>query len=1238
MADTDDFEKMMEMLSGLTDDQGTPQFARLSAEMPKLATRLAKFGMIGTAAIVSGLMTRPENHPAWPRLELLQHLVLTHCRGREIPTSAQIRAIINDTISNSSIAMAEDPSSDVFVTNVGGYQGNVRLFESNWNDNDYSLESCLLALTLLPEAPWKESTIRSVSAFLRCAEYIGVTSELKRNTWLEVVPRQPLLVTTKLMKDLSFRVMIPKRYFSDQAIADLVPFTLQHADLDIMLQGELGSSILNRKPLILTNDFICFALPPAASPAARQFILDRVQVAGGLGQFAKAIATVQCQDMRFHGRHGWRIRQMDADELGFQPGPDELVGRFDDGGYVHVVYLPGDLGSIVDKGLMNGETDATPTETLVEQRAAQLTARPDYRRGLLIVVFGGVGGMFKFNPKKLPDDWNMLGLRCGDFVRMAGDPETSAMRAWKLLEQEDLLRQRGVTIMNLSGFMGLYSFARKQDFSLLPREMGQGMLTLDATFEAPLRHHLRTMADAHVVPLPRVHAFTGVQRFIPSSYMSGVEPLPMYYSPNLRGGGLMAGCRETDRRVWWVEMHQGENNDYTPFAFALWDLSLCWMTRVATEVEAILPNLPLGALAIVVKAPALSDHDLSQLPVADPVVAPTVAVEGNLATISCSPEFVTSFRLPENDGDRMMVAAMVRAAFGLANTPIDEAQVAAVVAAVIPDSHARFIHARPANSIQDHIFQGFDLPHLRLIEAEDLSWAYYGLPEAAGWIGGPGIVPADQTSGVLHRTVDGLWQRIKAKLQKFNRSSTIAKALANYESIERDRSFGKTTAAATLSLYEPRDVVLTYAINREGRRSLAGLASRVLAEMAVCECPANGGLPLTGIDLDTLIADIAVLIECAGHGDSLRYGLSTDPLVVHPNGTFGFDTSVMLKLQAPYMEAHGTRQFVSAATAYAKAYEVRADEPSEPPGTELDDAFTAEFGLTIGALGAFTGEVFNRCVEAQSSQAFLKRSAVVEMLRNAGASDPGKAFSSLTLLPRTAWDEKVPQNAMPRDWYPWRYNRRLSITRRPMVQVDTAEDPLILAMPTLLGLTGRFLLEVVGGNLPNTLFDSEAMKALIGRAVDREGHAFEVQVADRLKELGYQAREVEMTEIGGTAEQGNIDVLAWRPGSTGVLIIECKRLAFARTPGEIGERLEEFSTTGGTGKKRTPIQKHIDRMDFLNGARPAVARVTGIPADKLALKSVLVTDILVPMQFSQAALGMVDVVADYSQLQDKFGT
>lgn len=147
------------------------------------------------------------------------------------------------------------------------------------------------------------------------------------------------------------------------------------------------------------------------------------------------------------------------------------------------------------------------------------------------------------------------------------------------------------------------------------------------------------------------------------------------------------------------------------------------------------------------------------------------------------------------------------------------------------------------------------------------------------------------------------------------------------------------------------------------------------------------------------------------------------------------------------------------------------------------------------------------------------------------------------------------------------------------------------------------------------------------------GHAFNHTVADAYIKLGFDARaDVNMTELGGTKAHGDADALAWHTESGAVYATECKRLLFARTVAEIGERLREYTSVAAPGDDRTPIQKHLDRMTFLRSALPALSKLTGIPADKIKLQSALVTDYLVPMQLSKEASQLVDVVTDLALL------
>ena len=181
----------------------------------------------------------------------------------------------------------------------------------------------------------------------------------------------------------------------------------------------------------------------------------------------------------------------------------------------------------------------------------------------------------------------------------------------------------------------------------------------------------------------------------------------------------------------------------------------------------------------------------------------------------------------------------------------------------------------------------------------------------------------------------------------------------------------------------------------------------------------------------------------------------------------------------------------------------------------------------------------------------------------------------------------------------------------------------------------RDLASILAESVPRSASGVITDLAFVGWAADRNGHDFARKVEKRLAELGWKmARELGLAQFGGANSLGDVDVLCWRPSSGVVYAVECKSLRFDSTLGEIGERLAEYSA-GTVGGKRTPLQKHLDRISFFEANRKALAVFTGIPEHRLRLLSGLVTEGLGSLQFGGAAREMLDVVTDYEMLEDQ---
>jgi hypothetical protein len=995
----------------------------------------------------------------------------------------------------------------------------------------------------------------------------------------------------------------------------------------------IGHTALERHPIVYTSRGVLLALPTAVSAAIRRLMIESAHAAGKLKALQEVIAKYQFEQARRLGRVGWEVRELDPVE---EPSEFEFIGRFDEGGYIHLVFVPDTLEPILKDGLQSLDSIPDAFTKRVNEKSHEISKQPDYQRGMTLLVHGGVGRGFYAEFDEAPNQWERLILAASDFMLLAWDEEMTALRAWKLLDQEKQLLARGTYFINANGFMNLYGYAESQGFVLIPSEMPVGgMIGLGTDYLTGVRHRIRASVDKHAAALTASPSYVQVQRQRTSHYFRQVKDLPIYVSVGHVASAQLLGCVETAARPWWARCTQLSDDDRaSSVIFQVWELALNWLIPAAAALEAELPELPPGPILVSLTFPQIESFVAKRGVNIDPPVGPSVKIEGGEIHICCSPAYLRSFASEKNAGDQLMVEALLGGGYALAGSAIDRDALKVATSQIVKNDQARFFHTVPTDKPREMMFAALEKGDPRFIQPEDRATSWLNLAADAGWPNPPGEVASEQANQLLKDSAAVAWQRIKARLLEIERGSVVEHALKNQYAIHRDAMTWKLTAQAMLALYDDQREVINAANKREGERGVASLASRVIAEMAICVSPWGSGRACSNADLDCMIANMAVLLECASQSDALHYGLASRNLVVEANGTFTFDMTFRDTLHVPYIHTHGERGFRSAADDYASAF-----MPSEEEKKELDPAFetafVAEFGLTPAQLLNFVYKLVNISIEKSNPTFRLHRSEIVSRLISVGAAKADLAYDALTLKPRQKWDEKKPANAEPRDWYPWRFNRRLSLTRRPLVQLNDKSDPLVLVDPSLINRSVEFLFSAYDGRLPVNLFDSEKMRAWIGKAVDEQGHAFNKTVAAAYKRFGFEAREVNITELGGAARFGDVDAFAWNTESGIVYATECKRLMFARTVAEIGERLQEYTSVAADGEERTPIQKHSDRVAFLHCSLPAISKLTGIPTDKIVLRSALVTNYLVPMQFTNDALKFVDLVSDLENLESE---
>lgn len=1207
----------------------------------RLCRRLRKLDRNSTCGMIAGLMLDPGLQGGILRLEVLAHLAAAHCNGHGEPTAGRIRDFLNDDLARGAVWRLEDPSEDVFVSNVTTGAGDFRILEGRWEANAAYTQSCLYALNsaIADGHKWAQHGMRQANALLAVSDAIAERAGLRRYQANQGKPRDRFRFDTAKARQASAAVTFNEADLRAIGVEpfDLLAFDFSRVDPHLLQTETVNWTSFERRPITRTEDGIIVLLPTAIGAAVRRCALELAMNNQAADAFEGYLTEHQ-----FLREVGGAVRSLNLTPSA-PPWSDVdshcvvQLCTFDAGAYCQIVFVPDRPDDVIAEGFRSVRDFSAPVRRLITQTAAECSARDDFLRGMTLLVFGGQGRGVVADHGRPPDGWQIVGLGYDDLSLLASAGEIDALRIFRILEQEDQLARRGVRLFNPNGFMNLYGMVEEQDFTLLPEQVDHSapsMIQMATDYLSKLRVRIRQALDRHSVARPSGRYRAEVQRPSALPLFEAVSTENAFVSIDDLRHGHPAVAIEGSRTTWWLTIEASDPVAAGSLPFRVWDMAQNWLIPLAPELEIHLGEELPGHVEVVLTFRRIDEQEL--LAGEGKIEPPNVTLGGGTIRIGCAEPYLRSFGQPGNQGDRWMVRAIASGAANLANRDL-VACADAMERKIVKDDSARHLHVFNAATTTQMVIASAVHHPLRKVQPEVRAWAEVGLA-SVGADDKTNVVRGVEATKFLAGLVDDLWTRIRTRLEDLDRADVIEVALRNHHAVDKDRNRWRTTAAAVLSLHPPEEGIRV-AIDLESARAEAGLCSRVLAEMALCTSPAEHGRECSVYDFDQMMAEISLMNAIASRSDEIHHGFASE-LAVMPNGTLRFENDFAEQVHTPYLRASSQEQFEAAAGDYADIYRraepLERDEYEEKRDAAFDAAFLAEYGvdpLGMADIVSFVGLI---ALERGGDIVRMRRSELVQIAEDrleVGQEGIEGLLDAWSLRPRSKWDEKNPEGATARDWWPWRHARRLSLLARPIINLDVRDDPELVLSPILLDHALTYALRAHSGGLPVDFYRSDEMRSWIGAVIDERGHAFNQKVRDNLEAMGLQAiAEVDMTRLGGVKQNGDVDVLAWRPADGRVFAIECKRLRADRTVGEIAERLSEYSPLSGDGAKRGPTVKHTDRIAVLRDHLDDLAKVTGLKAEDISLVSALVTSSLVPMQFN-AALGQAfDVITSVADL------
>jgi hypothetical protein len=603
----------------------------------------------------------------------------------------------------------------------------------------------------------------------------------------------------------------------------------------------------------------------------------------------------------------------------------------------------------------------------------------------------------------------------------------------------------------------------------------------------------------------------------------------------------------------------------------------------------------------------------------------TLAVEatGRSVTLVATPDFENAIFHPENVAERALVSRTAEGFAALAGRSLSTGELEGVVQEIVQNASARQSHGFLARHFRDFV-RGSVWRSPITIDADDAAL----IKLALGWrtrdpkLGGD-IQGKEACTGYLNSAVRLLEDELCQDLRELDRRSVIMFALTNHESAICDRDNWNRTAAAVLALHKDKEATLGTMAEHQGELNAVFQATRLLVEFAICECPLKGARKPGRLDMSRLMAKVLQIAGLGGWSDAIYWDVMEPRLRVTPLGDIHGNVTFHEEILAPYGRAGAELTIQQNVEDYAENLsepEVKTTDTSKL-APEFHEAMKEQFGAPLDGVRKFIDALENVGIKQKRAIFTAKKSKLLEWIDKEDLTDASTVTTLaayLTLKGRAHWRD-VPAGYDERDLFPWRFRRRLSVLRKPIIQLDDAEDPTLIVAP---GIARDALVYMIGnyhrGDFPLRQL-SPKMKRWAGESRKRMGREFSEAVAKRMRELGWNAEtEVRVTKLlkkGFERDYGDVDVLAWRADTNRVLLMECKDVQHRKTEGEIAEQLADFRGELDSDGKPDRLLVHLRRIEVISHHPAEVARYVGFSGSP-RIEGHLVFKNPVPMKFA----------------------
>ena len=832
-------------------------------------------------------------------------------------------------------------------------------------------------------------------------------------------------------------------------------------------------------------------------------------------------------------------------------------------------------------------------------------------------------------------NWRLQSLSPSDLTTLSFTTDFNPLILHRLLDAEEALASAGMQLMNVNGLLNLVAWSRRLEGHLVPHAVmpeefhsERMMLLIPQNNLRELRHEVAVKGDEHRTL--NTHGELVPVRKRSDSFFAYDKIRPLYAEHKFHADRGIPLLYEAVKRNWWAELSTPESVS-AYYRYQRWLLVETWLGRIAPVLDQELsriPNNPILWRCIFEGNIGDSKKPTEKSSYKDALASITTTVDEDSLTVTLhvGKEFERAIFHPENIAEKALVYRTIEGFYTLSGDDPNPDQVKELIDKIVPCNAARQTHAFQKLEFRDYV-RGSIPPEPVTSNAVDAATMKIGL----GWrirdqADGSKIEGRQECTAYLNQLVQLLTNEIRNDLRQFLRHSLIDLCLNNYESASNDRELWRRTSGAVEALLNDKEAARQVIVEHERQLNSAIESCRTLAEMALVECPLEKGRKPGRLDLSRLMTRVLQIMHFGWCSNTIHWGAMEAVVRISPLGDVLMNFDFHEEVWNPFGRTVTGMKVQRTIERYAEYY-AKPEEPGDGPQIESEflEALRVEWGVLLDDVVTMLEFLEKKGLVENSAIIMCQTSVLQDVKTDRGEIDRQTAFQFLEMFsskPRKQWDEVDPPYDE-KDIQIWRFKRRLSLLRKPLMQLDDSTDPLIIFSPGMVRDALTYQIEqFYSGELSHERLFSAEMKSWKKNVDGSRGKALELEVKQRLEELGWKTRHsVKVTELLQRSNQSlgrdyaEVDVLAWNKSSGRVVVVECKDVLFRKTPGEVAEQLTDFMGAVKPNGKRDELRKHLDRLDILCGETDALKEFCKLDTSP-GIEGLLVFRNHVPMQWA----------------------